>query len=159
MQDERKRNRWFVSYIFSSSVYLIWRIFFTIPWSAGFFQAAAGIVLVLAETVTTLGVTELMIGRMKSTGCEIPFPDVPSESFPDVDVFIATHNESAGLLYKTINACTFLEYPEKDKVHIYVCDDGNRREWSYVKKKYKLNMPFLVLSYPAKASALLSNAA
>ena len=33
------------------------------------------------------------------------------------------------------------------------------REWSYVKKKYKLNMPFLVLSYPAKASALLSNAA
>ena len=33
------------------------------------------------------------------------------------------------------------------------------REWSYVKKKYKLNMPFLVLSYPAKASALLSNTA
>ena len=32
-------------------------------------------------------------------------------------------------------------------------------QWSYVKKKYKLNMPFLVLSYPAKASALLSNAA
>ena len=31
--------------------------------------------------------------------------------------------------------------------------------WSYVKKKYKLNMPFLVLSYPAKASALLSNTA
>ena len=31
--------------------------------------------------------------------------------------------------------------------------------WSYVKKKYKLNMPFLMLSYPAKASALSSNAA
>ena len=128
MQDERKRNRWFASYIFSSSVYLIWRIFFTIPWSAGSFQAAAGIVLVLAETVTTLGVAELMIVRMKSAGCEIALPDVPPERFPDVDVFIATHNESAGLLYKTINACTFLEYPDRDKVHIYVCDDGNRRE-------------------------------
>lgn len=92
MQDERKRNRWFASYIFSSSVYLIWRIFFTIPWSAGSFQAAAGIVLVLAETVTTLGVAELMIGRMKSAGCEIALPDVPPERFPDVDVFIATHN-------------------------------------------------------------------
>ena len=34
-----------------------------------------------------------------------------------------------------------------------------QQEWSYVKKKYKLNMPFLVLSYPAKASALLSNTA
>ena len=37
--------------------------------------------------------------------------------------------------------------------------DYYRAQWSYVKKKYKLNMPFLVLSYPAKASALLSNAA
>ena len=38
-------------------------------------------------------------------------------------------------------------------------DGRNGNDWSYVKKKYKLNMPFLVLSYPAKASALLSNAA
>ena len=128
MEDERKRNRWFTAAIFSSSVYLIWRILFTIPWAAGFLQAAAGIVLVLAETVTTLGMMELMIGRMKSADCEIPFPDVPSERFPDVDVFIATHNESAELLYKTINACTFLEYPDRDKVHIYVCDDGDRTE-------------------------------
>lgn len=45
-----------------------------------------------------------------------------------MDVFIATHNESAKLLYKTVNACTFLEYPDKGKVHIYVCDDGNREE-------------------------------
>ena len=31
--------------------------------------------------------------------------------------------------------------------------------WSYVKKKYKLNMPFLRLAYPARASAFSSNAA
>ena len=31
--------------------------------------------------------------------------------------------------------------------------------WSYVKKKYKLNVPFLWLAYPAKASAFSSNAA
>ena len=29
---------------------------------------------------------------------------------------------------KTVNACTFLEYPDKGKVHIYLCDDGCRRE-------------------------------
>lgn len=33
------------------------------------------------------------------------------------------------------------------------------QKWSYVKKKYKLNMPFLRLAYPAKASAFSSNAA
>ena len=32
-------------------------------------------------------------------------------------------------------------------------------DWSYVKKKYKLNMPFFRLAYPAKASAFSSNAA
>ena len=31
--------------------------------------------------------------------------------------------------------------------------------WCYVKKKYILNMPFLRLAYPAKASAFSSNAA
>lgn len=126
--DEKKRNIWFILTIFFSTIYLLWRIFFTIPWEAGILQAFAGILLALAETVTTLGMIELMINRMKSGGYVIPFPDVPGELFPDVDVFIATHNESAKLLYKTVNACTFLEYPDQSKVHIYVCDDGDREE-------------------------------
>lgn len=91
-------------------------------------HVAAGILLVLAEMVTTLGMNELMVSRMKSEGYEIPFPEVPLDKFPDVDVLIATHNESPGLLYKTVNACTFLEYPDPAKVHIYICDDGNRKE-------------------------------
>ena len=33
------------------------------------------------------------------------------------------------------------------------------QKWSYVKKKYKLNMPFSRLAYPAKATAFSSNAA
>lgn len=66
------------------------------------------------------------------------------------------------------------EYPTGTRVELIRMDDpqapptGTRgtvtgvddtASWFYVKKKYKLNMPFLVLSYPAKASALLSNAA
>lgn len=43
-------------------------------------------------------------------------------------ILIATHNEDPELLYKTINARTFMEYPDKSKVHIYVCDDTNRLE-------------------------------
>ena len=128
MTDEKKRNRWFIATIVFLSVYLIWRIFFTLPWREGILQTAAGIALAAAETVTSLGMMELMVNRMKSSGHEIPLPDVSADRFPDVDVFIATHNESPKLLYKTINACTFLEYPDPDKVHIYVCDDGDREE-------------------------------
>ena len=45
-----------------------------------------------------------------------------------MDVLIATHNEPVDLLYTTVNACTFMEYPDKEKVHIYICDDGIRPE-------------------------------
>ena len=91
-----------------SSIYLIWRVFGTIPWTDGAFQAAAGILLVLAEIITTLGMFELMISRMKAKKVIRDLPDVPEEQYPDVDVLIATHNEPAELLYKTVNACTFL---------------------------------------------------
>lgn len=128
MAAEKKRNIWFLLTIFFSAVYLLWRIFFTIPWNAGFLQAAGGILLVMAEAVTFLGTAELMISRIKSNGCELSPPEPAPEQFPDVDVFIATHNEPESLLYKTINACTFLEYPDAGRVHIYVCDDGNRKE-------------------------------
>ena len=47
--EERKRNISFILTIILSSVYLIWRIFFTIPWGAGILQAAAGVMLAAAE--------------------------------------------------------------------------------------------------------------
>lgn len=126
MKAERKRNLIFVLTMVFSSVYLIWRIFFTIPWSAGFWQAAAGVVLAGAETTTMLGMFELMISRMRSGKAELVMPSPEPEEYPEVDVLIATHNEPEELLYKTINACMFLEYPDRNKVHVYVCDDGNR---------------------------------
>ena len=58
--EERKRNISFILTIILSSVYLIWRIFFTIPWGAGILQAAAGVMLAAAEAVTTGGMIELM---------------------------------------------------------------------------------------------------
>ena len=75
--EERKRNISFILTIILSSVYLIWRIFFTIPWGAGILQAAAGVMLAAAEAVTTGGMIELMAGRMKRKSHEIPLPDVP----------------------------------------------------------------------------------
>lgn len=122
----RRRNRIFCLSITFSAVYLFWRLFCTLPWGEGIFQVLAGLLLLLAETVTAFGTAELMVGRMKSEGASLSLPQVPPEAFPEVDVLIATHNEPTGLLYKTVNACTFLEYPDSGKVHIYVCDDGGR---------------------------------
>ena len=62
-------------------------------------------------------------------------PKIKKTQYPDVDVFIATINESKELLEDTIKACINMKYPNKDKVHIYVCDDGNRKEIKSLAKK------------------------
>jgi cellulose synthase (UDP-forming) len=55
-------------------------------------------------------------------------PEVANKVFPDVDIFVATYNEPNDLLYKTIIGCKNMDYSDKNKVHIYICDDGNRKE-------------------------------
>ena len=125
---EKKRNLILTSAMVSSVLYLLWRLFFTLPLSAGGVQLFLGILLFAAEAVTILGTFELYCSKMRSAAKYITPMDLPAELYPCVDVLIATHNEPAELLYKTVNACTFLEYPDRQKVRIYICDDGNRPE-------------------------------
>lgn len=151
MSFEKKRNISFIFTLLFSGIYLFWRTFFTIPWSKGFWQAAVGILLLSAEIITTLGMFELMISRMKGESKKLEMPKIDDSLFPHIDVFIATHNEPAELLYKTINACTFMEYPDKNKVHIYVCDDGNREEIKELAKS--LGVGYLGLENNTKAKS------
>ena len=136
MKYETKRNILFLLTMFFSSIYLIWRLFFTLPVSAGGIQLFLGILLFGAEAVTILGTFELYWSKMRISAREITPMDIPGELYPHVDVLIATHNESVELLYKTVNACTFMEYPDKKKVHIYICDDGNRPEVEKLAKSF-----------------------
>ena len=114
------------STIISTFIYLLWRTLFTLPRGYGKLAAAFGIILLLAEI---FGMVEQIIHFMSMTVIERPKrPEIAGLEYPTVDVFIATYNEPIGLLYKTINACVNMGYPNKDKVAIYLCDDGNREE-------------------------------
>lgn len=107
-------------------VYIIWRIFFTLPLHYGLISLIAGLSLVISESIGVVEAIEHYLNMsLKSTP---EMPKIPNEMFPHVDVLIATHNEDEKLLYKTINGCTYMRYPDKSKVHIYVCDDNNRPE-------------------------------
>ena len=46
---------------------------------------------------------------------------------PAVDVLITICNEPAEVLYRTLVACSALDYP-KERLKVYICDDGNREE-------------------------------
>ena len=109
-------------------IYLVWRLLFTLPFGYGAIALIFGCVLLWSETVAALGTFELFWRKSRTSNFILELPIIKDSWFPHVDVFIATHNEPIDLLYKTVNACTFMKYPDKSKLHIYLCDDGNRAE-------------------------------
>lgn len=122
-----KGKLWFLLNIFCTTIYLLWRIFFTIPLEYGIVSIVTGLFLLVVEV---LGMVEAFIhyANMYSVaGYSLP-ENLPYDKFPDVDVFISTYNEEPELLYKTIQGCKRMKYPNRNKVHIYLCDDGHRPE-------------------------------
>lgn len=121
-----KNRIWFILNILFTCIYLIWRLFFTIPFEFGVVSVVAGLSLFLVEF---LGMLEALIHYNNMYHLEAyPLPEIPVRSYPEVDIFIATYNEPRDLLFKTVNGCLHMDYPDKSKVHIYLCDDGRRPE-------------------------------
>lgn len=121
-----KMKIWFWLMTISSLIYITWRAFFTLPFGYGLVAMIAGIALFVSELISMVEAIIQYVCMSKSFKLELP--DIEDEDYPDVDVFIATHSESADLLFKTVNGCVHMEYPDKNKVHIYLCDDSNRPE-------------------------------
>lgn len=119
-----KKSGWMYFNIAWTIVYLIWRTFYTLPLEDGIVSIVAGVALLVVEI---LGMFEAFVHYFNMSNIENPHAEeVPLDEYPDVDVFIATFNEPIEVLYKTVNGCVRMEYPDKKKVHIYLCDDGHR---------------------------------
>ncbi|MDD5794861.1 glycosyltransferase [Clostridium sp. HCP1S3_A12] len=123
--------------VITSISYLIWRIFFTIPFGYGWLSLVFAFFLL---TVEILGMIEKIIHFHNMYSIEYPQrPIVSEKDFPHVDVFITTYNEPTYLLYKTINGCKSMDYCDKSKVHIYLCDDSARPEVRKLAKDMGIN--------------------
>lgn len=149
-----KERLWILLAIISMSIYIIWRFVFTIPDHKvyGWVAFICGILLAVSEAVSMLEGTEHFIRLRQKNQPDMPV--VPKEWYPDIDVFIATHNEETELLYKTINGCKNMDYPDKNKVHIYVCDDGNRSEVAELASRMKVGYLGMEENQEAKAGNL-----
>lgn len=107
-------------------IYLYWRAAYTIPIGLGWLSLIFGMLLYSAEVV---GFFESALFYLTLWDTNTPkTPKVDEEGYPDVDIFVATYNEPSELLYKTIIGCKNMDYPQKERVHIHICDDGNRSE-------------------------------
>lgn len=133
-----KGKIWFALNMYFTILYLVWRIFFTIPFEYGTVSIVAGVSLLVVEI---LGMVEAFIHFANMYSVEnYPFPkNLPPDQFPDVDIFIATYSEPVDLLYKTVHGCTRMKYPDRNKVHIYLCDDGHRAEMKELAHRLGVN--------------------
>lgn len=123
---KQPKNIFLAGVIITSLIYIGWRIFFTIPFRFGLLSTIFGIALVTAEAIAVL---EAFSHYWNMRASQVPEkPEIPDEMYPHVDILVATHSEEVSLLYKTLNGCIHLKYPDKSKVHIYLCDDTNRPE-------------------------------
>lgn len=124
-------------------VYIIYRIFFTIPTKLGALSLILAIIVLLVEFWEAFDflIYYLNILKVNRYIPKTPNIDLNEQNCPDIDIFIATLNESPDLLQNTINSCLNLKYPDKNKLHIYLCDDGNR---NYIKQLAdELNINYL----------------
>lgn len=120
-------------------VYILYRIIFTLPFGYGIVDIIFGVIVLLLEIGEILDFSIFYFNILRFSKRNPYIPSIRKEICPDVDVFIATINESEELLEETIIACLNMEYPKKKKVHIYLCDDGHRSEMENLAKKYKIN--------------------
>lgn len=144
-----KRKILFIITAIFTIIYITWRIFFTIPLEYGVVAFIFGILLIVSEGI---GVLEAFSHYRDLSKKKIPkLPEIPKEDYPEVDIFIATHNEPENIIYRTVNGCLNMEYPNKEKIHIHICDDGNREEIRNLAKRLDVNCVQLVDNKHAKA--------
>lgn len=132
--------------------YIIYRIFFTIPTTLGIIALMASILVLFIEIWESLDFFAyyLNILCVKKTSPKIPNLSNITQ-YPDIDVLIATINEHESLLKNTITACKNMSYPDKSKIHIYLCDDGNRANIKKLAENLGVNYLSRITNKNAKA--------
>lgn len=150
-KDKKKKVICGLAIIFAF-IYIVWRALFTLPLEHGIISIVAGVCLLLAEFIGIISGTEQLSVPNKKNLPEKA--NLPLDKYPEVDVFIATHNEPEDLLYKTVNGCLNMDYPDKSKVHIYICDDAERPEMEALAKKMNVGYMGVKNNTHAKAGNL-----
>ena len=123
----------------STVVYIIYRIFFSIPLHDTFINVFVAVLIVILEFFEAFvyGIYYFNVLVFRKDSPETP--KIKKNEYPELDIFVATINEDVELLEETIKHIKAMKYPSKKKIHIYLCDDGRRQEMKDLCKKMKIN--------------------
>ncbi len=147
-----------IAYLFACALtllYLLWRVFFTIPWHTSFWLIGFALLLVICEIISNITAYIVIFFRLRvskkhpSQNLEdVPYPD--DQPVPAVDVVIVTHDEPVDLLQKTVNAAKKMHYPNQ-QVTICLADDGNRPEVAQLAANYGVTYEGFENNHEAKS--------
>ncbi|MDR0930229.1 MAG: glycosyltransferase [Clostridiales bacterium] len=122
------------------------------PYQHGALASVLGWVLAIFEIMSTL---ELLLTYANFSNVKTnPAPKLNVKKLFDVDIFITTYNEPLEIVAKTIEGVLNLEYPQKSKIHIFLCDDGNRADFKAFATKKGINYLSRTTNEGAKAGNL-----
>ncbi|MFC4594460.1 UDP-forming cellulose synthase catalytic subunit [Sphingobium tyrosinilyticum] len=110
-----------------STRYLFWRTTHTLEFDS-LSAALLGSGLYLAELYAWI---ILVLGLLQTSWpLDRPVVEIEGdpESWPVIDVYIPTYNESLAIVQNTVFAAMDMDYP-KDRFHVYILDDGRRPEF------------------------------
>lgn len=124
MKNEKRIGTIFLGInILIALVYFVWRIKYTLPVLTDSFAFA--MIFLIAEMVGMLIFwLQLFVIRKKNKDDAFEEKEYSGLDYPHIDVFIVNDGKSKTNAKDTKNACGFLEYPDKNKVHIYEIDGG-----------------------------------
>lgn len=132
-----------------TSIYLVWRLFFTIPTDNGF-AMTVGIVLLVTETLGAIQTFLFAVTLWRPVRPrQVPLP--AEGPYPSVDIFVTTYNEPDATLVPTLAATAAIRYP--GEVTVYLCDDGNRPELAALAERFGAQL----LSRPTNEHAKAGN--
>ena len=107
--------------------YIWWRYTSTLNWNDPV-SLVCGLVLLFAETyawiVLVLGYFQVIWPLNRQP---VPLPK-DMNTWPSVDIFVPTYNEDLNVVKNTIYASLGIDWP-KDKLQIWLLDDGGREEF------------------------------
>ncbi|MDV0431093.1 cellulose synthase catalytic subunit [Lactiplantibacillus sp. DA1] len=137
MTDKNKKKLLLYVTLFCSTIYILWRMFFTLPITYGSIPIIVGTILVLCEALTILETFTHFINSSHVKKLELPV--IADQDFPTVDMLICTHDEDTELIFKTLSGCLSLKYPDRSKVKIHLCDDTDRDSMRQLAAKMGVN--------------------
>ena len=131
------KNAYIVLVMIIYIVYLAIRIM-SIPIGFGFISSFLGTILLIAEIMGFMAFcTYIAIFKNEYKIDKKGLANLKGR-IPTVDVLICTYNEEISLLEKTILASMQITYP-KDKLNVYVLDDGKNSKLKKLCEEYGVN--------------------